>query len=160
MAPLAKEQIEDLRLLRNRPENRVWFFDSAEISRKQQEAWFSSQQAAKRDYLFAVAPRQDPNVFFGIVSLYHYDEKDESFEVGRLLLDAKKVPLKGLGKEVVFAACKIGFEKLFAKRLYAELFVENERSHACFTANGFTVTGTKELQKRTILILEKTCPPI
>ena len=145
LSPLSEGQIEELRILRNRPENRVWFFDSAEITSEQQKAWFASQQATDGDYMFAVSLLQDPTAFLGAVSLHHYDREKSSYEVGRLLLDAGKVPARGLGKELISAACKLGFETLDAKRLLAEVFADNERSLACFTENGFTVAGTKEL---------------
>ena len=155
LLPLGEEHIESLRLLRNRPENRVWFFDSAEITPEQQKAWFASQQTVEGDYMFAVFSKQDPGVFLGAVAIYHYNREESSFEVGRLLLDAKRVPARGLGKELISAACKIGFELLHAKHLYAEVFADNERSLACCTENGFTVTGEKALHGKHILVLER-----
>ena len=155
LSPLGEGQIEDLRILRNHPENRVWFFDSAEISPEQQKVWFASQQAVEGDYMFAVFSKQDPHVFLGALAIYHYNREESSYEVGRLLLDTKKVPERGFGKELISAACKIGFETLCAKRLYAELFADNERSLACFTGNGFAVTKAKELHGKSILVLEK-----
>ena len=155
LAPLEEGQIEDLRLLRNRPENRVWFFDSAEISPEQQKAWFASQQVVEGDYMFAVFSKQNPDIFLGAVALYHFNREENSFEVGRLLLDAKKVPERGLGKELIFAACRIGFELLHARHLYAEVFAENERSLSCFTENGFALAGKKKLHERSVLVVEK-----
>ena len=155
LSPLGEEQMEKLRTLRNRPENRNWFFDNTEISIERQKAWFASQQAAEGDYMFAVFPKQDPTLFWGTAALYSYDRETGSYEVGRLLLDSRKTPFRGLGKELVAAVCRIGFENLDAKLLYAEVFAENERSIACFTGNGFAVAGTKELHGKNILILEK-----
>ena len=155
LLPLTEEYIEPLRLLRNREENRIWFFDSAEITAEQQKEWFSRQQQAEGDYMFAVCSKQDPTLFLGAVALYHQDLESCSFEVGRLLLDAKKVPFHGLGKELIAEACRVGFEQLGAKRLVAEVFSDNERSLACCTENGFVAIGQKEIRARAVTVLEK-----
>ena len=155
LLPLGEEHIESLRLLRNRSENRVWFFDGAEITPEQQKAWFASQQATDGDHMFAVFFKDDPTRFLGAVALYHYNKEERSFEIGRLLLDAARLPMRGLGKELVFAACKLGFEELHAGRLYAEVFADNERSLSRFTENGFAVFGEKEIHAKRVLMLEK-----
>ena len=155
LLPLTEEYIEPLRLLRNREENRVWFFDPTEITAEQQKKWFASQQQAEGDYMFAVCSKQDPTLFLGAVALYHHDPESRSFEIGRLLLDAKEVPFHGLGKELIAEACRLGFEKLGAKRLVAEVFSDNERSRACFTENGFVAIGQKEIRARAVTVLEK-----
>ena len=155
LLPLTEEYIEPLRLLRNRPENRVWFFDSTEITAEQQKKWFASQQQTEGDYMFAVCSKQDPTLFLGAVALYHHDPESRSFEIGRLLLDAKKVPFHGLGKELIAEACRLGFEKLGAKRLVAEVFSDNVRSLACCTENGFVIVGQKEMRGRAVTVLER-----
>lgn len=155
LIPLTEECIEPLRRLRNREENRVWFFDPTEITAEQQKEWFSRQQKAEGDYMFAVCSKQDPTLFLGAVALYHHDPKSSSFEIGRLLLDAKKVPFHGLGKELIAEACRVGFEQLGAKRLFAELFADNKPSFHCFAENGFVAIGQKEIRGKSVLVLER-----
>ena len=155
LLPLTEEHIETLRLLRNREENRIWFFDQTEITAEQQKKWFASQQQTEGDYMFAVCSQQNPTLFLGAVALYHYDPESRSFEIGRLLLDAKKVPVHGLGKELIAGACRIGFEKLGAKRLIAELFADNLPSFHCFTENGFVAIGQKKICSRAVTVLER-----
>ena len=155
LSPLCEEHIEALRQLRNRPNNRVWFFDSAEITKEAQKVWFAAQQEKSGDYMFAVSSKQSPDEFLGAVSLYNFDDEKKSYDIGRLLLDNLKTQKKGLGTELIAAACHIGFDVLNAKELRAEAFAENVRSISCFTNNGFSVTGEKELLQRKIVMLIK-----
>lgn len=154
-SPLEEKHIEDLRQLRNRSENRVWFFDSAEITKEAQKAWFASQQEKVGDYMFAVFSRENPEEFLGTVAIYRFDSIKNSYEVGRLLLDNQKTAKKGLGAELVDAACRVGFDLLGAGELHAEVFADNGRSARCFTLNGFDVAGEKELFNRKIILFTR-----
>lgn len=155
LRPLDRASIEPLRLLRNREENRIWFFHSDIISAEGQAAWFARYEQKEDDYMFAVYSKADPNLFLGSVALYDYDPTEKRYEVGRLLLDAKKVPRHGLGVELIGLALRIGFEKLGAKKIVAEVWENNARSLRCCTENGFSVVGRREEQGRPILQLER-----
>ena len=155
LSPLCEKHVENLRNLRNRPENREWFFDSAEITREAQRAWFAAQQEKSGDYMFAVSPKESPDEFLGAVAIYKFDSAEKSYDIGRLLLDNRKTQKRGLGTELVAAACRIGFDMLHAKALHAEAFAENLRSISCFTNNGFSVTCEKEISNRKIVRLTK-----
>ena len=154
-SPLEEKYIESLRQLRNRPENRVWFFDSAEITQEGQKVWFAAQQEKVCDYMFAVFARENPEVFLGAVAIYHFDSTKNSYEVGRLLVDNLKTAKKGLGTEIVGSACRIGFDLLKAKELHAEVFADNLRSARCFISNNFDVEEEKELHNKKIIVFKR-----
>ena len=154
-SPLEEKHIEALRQLRNRPENRVWFFDSAEITKESQKAWFAAQQEKVGDYMFVVSLRENPEEFLGTVAIYRFDSTKNSYEVGRLLLDNQKTAKKGLGTEIIGSACRIGFDLLKAKELHAEVFADNLRSARCFISNNFDVEEEKELHNKRVIVFTR-----
>ena len=156
--PFRREQYELLRQLRNRPENRRWFFCADERSREEQKAWYRQYLEKENDYMFTVTLPTAPDEFVGTVAVYDYRPEDDSFEIGRLLLDSRKPECRGLGKEIVHCVCQI-VEKQFPARmcsaLRAEIFEDNERSVRCFLANGFQACGARILHSRHVVLMRR-----
>lgn len=107
LRPLEEKDIESLRLLRNRPENRIWFFGSDLITPEGQRAWFEHYLTKEDDYMFSVFLPEAPDKFVGAVALYGYEPETNSFEIGRLLLDSKNLPRRRMGIQLVAAVCKL-----------------------------------------------------
>ena len=143
LLPLTEAEIEPLRLLRNRDENRIWFYHSDIIQEKSQKSWFRNYSKKEHDYMMYVTLPNSQDAFYGAVALYDYDKEKNSYEVGRLLLDSKAMPKRGMGAKVVFGACYIGFRELQADSLAAEVFADNERSLRCFQKNHFSEEGRR-----------------
>ena len=158
LRPLEERDSELLRQLRNRPENRCWFFYSEEISYEDQLLWYQSYLKAENDFMFAVSLPSLPRGFVGAIAIYDYHQVDDSFEIGRLLLDSKNTSCKGLGKEIVRCACRIASEQLSTHTqaaLRAEVFSDNERSLRCFLTNGFQICGERIQNKRSVILLKR-----
>ena len=158
LRPLEEKDIESLRLLRNRPENRIWFFDSDLITPEGQRAWFERYLTKENDYMFSVFLPEAPDAFVGAVALYDYEPETNSFEVGRLLLDSKNMPRYGMGIELVAAVCKLAEqigERKRERRLRARVSSDNERSLCCFVNNEFIIDGTTEENGRSVILLSR-----
>lgn len=54
ITPLYSEDIESLRVLRNRDDNRKWFFSSELITEESQRAWYESYLTKPYEYMFSV----------------------------------------------------------------------------------------------------------
>ncbi|MBQ6432111.1 MAG: GNAT family N-acetyltransferase [Oscillospiraceae bacterium] len=156
LRPLAEEDIEPFRLLRNRPENRRWFFFADEITEERQSAWYQQYAAKGNDYMFAAALPAEPTCFVGAIAVYNFRQEDNSFEVGRLLLDSGNPACRGLGKELVRGIRWIVenyFPKSVCTSLRAEIYDNNERSIRCFQSNGFQVYGERIEKDRRIVLM-------
>lgn len=155
LRPLGENDIEPLRLLRNRPENRKWFFGSGEITQEAQEAWFERYLTKENDYMFAAFLPQTPETFVGAAAIYGYDAADNSFEIGRLLLDSANLPRRGLGAELVQCLCLITKAVFPGASLRAEVYSDNERSLRCFLKNGFVINGMTEEEGKQVVLLSR-----
>lgn len=160
LRPLEEKDIEPLRLLRNRPENRKWFFGSGEITQEAQKAWFDRYLTKENDYMFAVFLPQAPDAFVGAIALYDYEPETNSYEVGRLLLDSKNMPRRGMGIQLVAAVCKLAEqlgerERERERQFRAQVFSDNERSLRCFTENGFEIESVAVQNGKEVVSLRK-----
>lgn len=158
LRPLGEKDIESLRLLRNRPENRKWFFGSDEIAQEAQKAWYAHYLTKEDDYMFSVFLPEVPDKFVGAVALYDYEPETNSFEVGRLLLDSKNLPRHGMGIQAISAVCKLAGqigERERERTLRAAVFSENERSLRCFLKNDFVIDGTAEENGKEVILLSR-----
>lgn len=155
LRPLGENDIEPLRILRNQPENRKWFFGSGETTQEAQKAWYERYLQKENDYMFAVFLPQAPETFVGAAALYGYDPSDNSFEIGRLLLDSKNLPRRGMGITLVESLCEIAKERFGSVILRAEVFADNERSLRCFLENEFVINGTTEEDGKQVVLLSR-----
>lgn len=155
LRPLADEDIEPLRQLRNRPENRIWFFGSDLITPEGQRAWFERYLTKENDYMFSVFLPQAPETFVGAVAIYGYERATDSYEVGRLLLDSKNLPGRGMGAKLIAAVCELS-KKIWGNiGLRAQVFSDNERSLRCFVKNDFVIDGTTEENGKEVILLSR-----
>lgn len=155
LRPLGENDIEPLRLLRNRPENRIWFFGSDEITPEGQKAWYARYLQKENDYMFAVFLPEAPEIFAGAVALYGYDAQTDSYEVGRLLLDSKNLPQRGLGVKLISCVCELAGQIWGNIGLRAQVFANNERSLRCFRKNDFVINGTTEEDGMDVILLSR-----
>ena len=158
LRPLEEKDIESLPLLRNRPENRIWFFGSDLITKEGQKAWFHRYLTKENDFMFSVYLPENPNGFIGAVAIYGYESDTDSFEVGRLLLDSANLPKRGMGTALIGCVCELAREVWGNIGLRAQVFSDNARSLRCFLQNGFEINDTVvEKGKKIILLSRRIC---
>ena len=158
LRPLEEKDIEPLRRLRNRPENRIWFFGSDLITKEGQKVWYDRYLTKENDYMFSVYLPEKPNGFMGAVAIYGYESDTDSFEVGRLLLDSANLPRRGMGVELIRCVCELAREVWGNIGLRAQVFSDNARSIRCFLQNGFEINDTVvEKGKKIILLSRRIC---
>lgn len=155
LRPLEEKDNESLRLLRNRPENRIWFFGSDLIPPEGQSAWFARYLTKENDFMFSVFLPEDPETFVGAIAIYDYEPESDSYEVGRLLLDSKNLPKRGMGVELISAVCEVS-KKIWGNiGLRAQVFSNNERSLRCFVKNDFIINDTVEQNGKEVILLSR-----
>jgi RimJ/RimL family protein N-acetyltransferase len=137
LRPLEREDIEPLRILRNRPENRKWFKNCTEIPKEEQIKWYEKYMKKEGDYMFAIVECNTPKEFIGAVALYEVDTITQSGEFGRIIIDKEKASRSGLGYDATVGACQIGFEQLCLRTITLEVFSDNISAIRTYEKAGF-----------------------
>lgn len=139
LRPLASEDVENLRVLRN--ENREYFDDSSIISPERQKAWFQRYLQDENDIMFAIELLDQPGEFIGAIALYKINMLAKTAKWGRTLIDKKKAPQKGLGTEANIAVGCIAFHQLGLKKISGEFLKFNEAARKMDTRAGAIIIG-------------------
>lgn len=146
LRPLLIDDIESMRLLRNR--NRNYFLFSEQITVEEQNTWYKSYQNKEKDYMFSIFYKQ-----FWIGAVAIYDVKDGHGEFGRLMIDSSREGCKGLGVRVTKMISEIAFLEMNLHVLDLEVYCDNVAAQITYLKAGFlpvgifsTVDGTKMLQ--------------
>ena len=135
--PLKIDQIEGLRTIRNKLENRVWFINSSEISQNDQQNWFKKYLEVNNDFMFSIYLRDNPKLFIGAVGIYNVDFVSLTAEFGRIVIDKSRIIEKGIGRDATISALKFGFKVLKLDSIYLEVYRENYRAINMYHSVGF-----------------------
>jgi RimJ/RimL family protein N-acetyltransferase len=138
LCPLAVEDIEKMRLLRNK--NKKCFVYSKEISAEKQKKWYTEYLNKKNDYMFSVFA---DGAWTGAVSIYDVDATNGTAEFGRLMIDRTAADRGGLGYEATVCACRIAFRCLCMRKIRLEVYADNEPAKKTYLKAGFTSVGER-----------------
>ncbi len=139
LKPLEKEDIELLRLLRN--QEKEYFATHHEITKENQEIWYEKYLKKENDIMFKIVKKDTPKEFIGAIALYDIDWEKKISEFGRVVVDKKKAPEKGIGTEATKAVCLFGFDILKLKKIKGEILKSNERIIKVDQRVGFDFVG-------------------
>lgn len=156
LSPLAEEDIEYLRQLRNREENRRCFLHDAFIEKEQQQSWYHSYLEKQGDYMFSVRERETGQIC-GAVAIYGLSPDKKTAEFGRLIIDGERAG-QGRGYEAMRLACRFAFEQLKIESLHLEVFADNERAVKIYERAGFRVEREREFQGRVLILMQRKRP--
>lgn len=153
------EESEKYRILRNREENRRFFFTNVEISRKGQMEWYERYYQSDNEYMFSIYEKLSGR-YIGALGIYHIDWQNKKTEIGRLIVDKSTVAGKGYGKEAVNCVIKWAVDKLAILTFYAYVYKSNLPSNRVFMACGFEQNNSVaicEFDRQDIVYYEKIC---
>ena len=137
LIPMNEDTSEQYRRLRNREDNRGFFFNSAVIEKEQQEKWFGSYLKKESECMFAVF-LDDTKEFIGGIGIYDIDHLRGTAEVGRIIIDRNLVSGKGYGAEAIIGITEIARHSLELTELYAYIYTDNIASTKAFLRAGFS----------------------
>lgn len=140
LKPLEEKDIESLRVLRNQASK--FFITQKYITKEQQKQWYKTYLYKQNDYMFKVVLCSNPNEFVGAVALYDVDKEKGTAEFGRIVVDNKKA--QGIGKDIVNAICKFGYEELGLVKIVCTVFKDNEKAVQIYKKIGFEVMKEKD----------------
>lgn len=128
---------------RNQAEIRRWFFHSAELGWEQHRGWFEKYLARDDDFVFIIENLQTGQAV-GQVALYHIDWQTCRAEYGRLMLGESAARGKGFARAATRLVCQLGFGTLDLAEIYLEVYEDNQKARAVYTACGFQLNQVKD----------------
>ena len=154
LKPIEKENIEDLRILRNRDENRICFIYQKKISEEEQENWYEKYLEKENDIMFSAFMKDDQTTPVGYVALYDINKDSKKCEFGRIIVDKNRILKKGIGYQITKCLCEIGFQKLGVDMIYLEVFSDNIPALKTYEKAGFVEKNKYEKDGKEIVYME------
>lgn len=148
---LEESDIEFLRLLRNKEENRKNFIYQKEISYEEQLRWYDTYRDNPSDYMYSVISKKDGNLV-GFAAIYNVD--DNIGEFGRLLVDKIRYTSSGLGRYILKSLILISKERLGLKKLKLEVFADNIPAMKIYQSCGFKEYNVSTFNSRILIHME------
>ncbi|MCW5770624.1 MAG: GNAT family N-acetyltransferase [Rhodospirillaceae bacterium] len=136
LAPLRPDEIEMLRLWRNRDDVRLWFNDSSLVSAEQQAQWYIKYRKKPDDIVF-VTRRATDLAPIGAVSLYRIDRSAGRAEFGRLMIGVPAARRGGYGFRSTVRLCAAAFASLELAEIVLEVKQENDGARRIYDRIGF-----------------------
>ena len=131
---LLKEDIEFLRVLRNKDVNRKNFIYQKEISSEEQQLWFESYSKNTQDHMYSVVRNSDDSLI-GFAAIYDINNNEAEF--GRLIVDKDKYNQPGLGKFILKYLINVAKDKFHLQKLKLEVFADNIPALKIYEQCGF-----------------------
>ena len=135
LSALNKNDIDKLRILRNKDKNRKWFIYDKQISAEEQTLWYDHYINKEDDIMFSIFINDE---WIGAAALYNIDDIGKKGEFGRLLIDKERVLVeKGLGIDATLMVCYYGFKTLQLDYIELEVFKNNIAAIKTYQHAGF-----------------------
>lgn len=153
LSPLEEEDIEMIRIWRNRDDIRCRFINQDIISEQSQRKWFEGYISKPGDYVFIISDRQNRRKI-GMCALYNLDENKKCAEFGRFIIADKESHGKGYGKDALLCAEKIAFKHMGLEKLRLEVFSDNIPAVRVYEKCGFKRKGENCLSGKLMTEME------
>jgi RimJ/RimL family protein N-acetyltransferase len=159
LRPLAHDDIEQLRVWRNAPENSRFLRQIPYITPEMQETWFREYLSDPDTYTWAIDETRELNRLVGSVSLYHFADdirrtgipvhdlslkKDaggkaavSACEFGRLMVGDPEAHGRKIGLAATALCVDIAFGILGAELTYLSVSKENIPAYKIYRETGF-----------------------
>ena len=154
LKPLEQKNIEDLRNLRNKEENRKCFIYQKEITKEEQENWYKRYSEKEEDLMFSAFLKENEEYPVGFAALYNIDKNNKKCEFGRIIVDKSKVTKKGIGYQITKCLCDIGFQDLGLDMIYLEVFSDNIPALKTYLKVGFIEKNRYQKDNKEIIYME------
>lgn len=154
LKPLEEKNIEDLRNLRNKEENRKCFIYQKEITKEEQKNWYKKYSEKEEDLMFSAFLKENEEYPIGFAALYNIDKNNKKCEFGRIIVDKSKVTKKGIGYQITKCLCDIGFQDLGLDMIYLEVFSDNIPALKTYLKVGFIEKNRYQKDNKEIIYME------
>ena len=140
-----ENDLEWLRETRNKYKDH--FFDSHDITKEQQKAWYNKYRDIGADTMFIVKLKSGEQI--GTIAIYDIDVTTRNAKLGRILL-LTEFRKHGYAEEMVERILKLGFEEMRLYKIKVECYWENLDAIVIYHRAGFTVNPKPIMQLEAI----------
>ncbi|MFD0589826.1 GNAT family N-acetyltransferase [Paenibacillus sp. GCM10027627] len=155
LRPLEFDDLEQLRLWRNKDSIRVHFKDQRLIDTEQQKAWYERYLLNSTDIFFIIEETSTNSRPVGAVSLYRIDSANAKAEFGRFMIGEESAKGLGLGYKTIMGVCEFAFNELKLEQVYLEVLKTNVRAIHLYEKAGFIIQDSTENEELDLLYMVK-----
>lgn len=138
---LDENDIELLRNWRNDQESTKYLRNVGYITEEMQRTWYQNYLDNEHDLVFAIEDTGELKRVVGSLSLYDWDRKMNTCEIGKIQIGDKAAHGKGIGRKTLVMAMKIAFQKLGMEKIVASVHPNNVQAYHNDMKIGFRVVG-------------------
>lgn len=135
---ITEEDLEALRLWRNRENSTLTFLSSKPISKEAQIKWFHSYVQKKDDLMFTII-HNDTNTKIGCLALYDINTLSKSAEFGRIIIGDHSFRGKSFGTIATKLLIDFAFETLNLTTVFLHVFKTNISAIKTYEKVGFKI---------------------
>ena len=140
---IKKEDLENLRVWRNRADIGKYLRPINHISEEEQLNWFEQYLNDEQNITFAIVETKTLNRMVGSVSLYDFDGSIS--DCGKTVIGDPEASGMNLGFKGEVLALHVGFQKLGVESYITEVNKDNIKSQKMTKKLGFTKVGERPL---------------
>lgn len=150
LKPLEKKDIYILREWRNNPENCKYLSKLPYITVEMQEKWYEKYLNDENEIIFSINEILELKRIVGSVSIYNF--KDNSCEVGKIMVGDKEAHNKKIGYNSMVALINLIFKKMSYIKIYLHVYEENIPALKIYKKLGFNIIGITNQEKKEFLM--------
>lgn len=139
LRPLEADDLDDLAVWRQRPENAGCFMGHVPVTASGQMDWYQAYLQDDREMLFVLFDAEGKR--FGMAGLGNIDYKNQKAEFGRFLIGDPQMRGRGYGRLILEKMVGFGFDELNLRKIYLRVFADNDAAIALYEKVGFRREG-------------------
>lgn len=140
LRPLESFDLENLANWRNKPEIHQQFFNLFPIAMSAQQSWYEDLLKKPNTKLFVIQTK-DTNKAIGTIGFFNINWKDQSAELGNVLIGEQEHRGCGFGKEAARIMIHFAFTEMNLNRIYLYMYTSNTIAVNIYNSIGFRSEG-------------------
>lgn len=150
---IRKSDLERVRIWRNLPLIRQWFFHDKVISKEEQEKWYKQYLNKINDYYYIIEDKIQGYGPIGTLGFYFLD--DGGVEFGRFMIGHGDAVGKGYGHKIMSIFHELVFDELGVDYVYLEVYCHNIAAIRIYQKAGYEIVGKMNKNKFGVYIMKK-----
>lgn len=152
--PITENDIQQIRIWRNKDHIRKNFIYDGIIDEEQQKQWFEKYKLTNNDYVFIIKENRELCKKIGTVSIYNFSDDLKKAEFGRIFIGDDEAQGRGYGVLASKMICNIAFNQMNLEKLALEVFEDNKAAYHVYEKIGFKKFGLRKNNNRNLIQME------
>lgn len=139
LKPLQEDDIENLRVWRNNPDNTTYLQQVPYITKEMQQNWYEKYMRNQNEMTFVIVETNVLQRVVGSLSLYNFSEN--SAEFGKILIGDPEAHGRHLGTNSLKAALLVAFRDLGLDEVYLNVHADNVKAVCSYKNAGMKIVN-------------------